>query len=1538
MNRNRGQVSALGALLLGIATALVAQDAAASVDLEGPVRYRIDGAQVTFQVGRIVNYNETTTGTLHLTLWLTVGADPNTSGHQAARISLAALDGVGRLDPGSRYQNVRLTTDYKEPPSGTYHVHVYVSEQPDLSTTLDVRTFKDTITVRNAVALEGTVAFRVAGETVALEVERIANHTASTTATLHLTLWMTEEADPHTAGHVAARVSLSRWDGVGRLDPGDQYTDVELVADFAAPPPGTYHVHLYLSAQPDLAASLSLITFTDTVTFAGDDHADDLANATTVSVPSRTPGRLEQAGDVDVFRVELSVAGKLRARTVGSTDTYGTLKNADGATVVGDDDSGSGSNFSIAADVQPGSWYVEVHGFDYRETGSYTLVLALDSAPDEPIAGSELGSRHLGDFNGDGRDDVLLRHTDGRWYYYPMRGRRVLAGQEGTANLTTDTAYRTAGIGDFNGDGRDDVLLRHAAGHWYYYAMDGRRHVPGQNGAANLTGNLDFEIAGVGDFNGDGRDDVLLRHADGSWHYYPMNGRQVVAGEQGTANLTTDLADRLVGIGDFNGDGRDDVLLRHADGRWHYYPMNGRSVAPGGGSVAMTQDLAYRVAGVGDFDGDGRADVLLRHLDGRWLYYPMDGRSVLTDRGQVSLTEELDYGVAGIGDLNGDGRDDVLLRHADGRWYYYPMNGRGFVPGRGSADLTQDLDWTMPSRGFPPSATQHVLSGTLSVAAGQVLDGDTNDPSDPVEDNSRSNPQPIPLPVAVAGHASAVDDAIDAYRVYLPATTRFSLAIADANASDLDLYLADASGNVVGLSAGIDNLEVIQTNRTGEHLVFVQAFSGSGNYSLVAAIVETASGAAGPSLPRVWSRDGEFVANELVALPHRDEKATAALPIKALAAAAEFGFEERFATPTGSVVLRADPGSAVGVAPPALRFASDDVQRRATTLLVRKRLLASGAFAHVQPNYVYRASAVPDDVFYSLQWHYAQINLPQAWDVTTGDDQIVTAVIDTGVVADHPDIQARLLRDGRGRVAGFDFISDPVSAADGDGIDGDPYDVGDREIIGQSSSFHGTHVAGTVGATTNNGSGVAGVTWRGKIMPIRVLGVGGGTSLDIAEGIRYAAGLSNASGRLPPRPANVINLSLGPDNEQCMPLPAVVDRTMRAALTAAVDAGATVVASAGNDDCHVPAPMSTVEGVISVGAVDHFGRAPYSNFGPTVDVVAPGGNALVDADGDGHGDGVWSVHADDSVTPLQHTFRQMQGTSMAAPHVAGVIGLMLAANPDLTPADINQLLAGTHPDPAAGPITEDWGRPGRDDEFGNGLINAHQAVRVAQAIRGGTTSPVDGPVLAVAPTRLYFGATANVLRARLSNAGTGTLTISRVTADQSWLSASFDDWPTLVVRVDRTGLDERTHVGHVGVESNGGNLTIPVTMQVQREVVAADVGTVYVLALDTGTHENRSQATTNVRLGYAFEFPPLASGQYFVAAGTDRDNDGYICDAGEACGMWPLLDSPATLDLDADRSIDFGVSIDLFARVTSQSAASTRTGKRGFRIGPVTAD
>jgi serine protease len=571
---------------------------------------------------------------------------------------------------------------------------------------------------------------------------------------------------------------------------------------------------------------------------------------------------------------------------------------------------------------------------------------------------------------------------------------------------------------------------------------------------------------------------------------------------------------------------------------------------------------------------------------------------------------------------------------------------------------------------------------------------------------------------------------------------------------------------------------------------------------------------------------------------------------------------------------------------------SEEDALRFDTLLALKTLRKRDDVSIADLNHVHQALFTPNDSFYSFQWHYPLINLPQAWNVTRGAADVIVAVVDTGVLLSHPDLAGQL-------VAGYDFISNPDNAVDGNGIDPNPDDPGD-DPDGSQDSFHGTHVAGTVAAATNNGLGVAGVAGDARVMPLRVLGPFGGTTFDIIQALRFAARLSNDSGTLPAAAADVINLSLGG---------AGFSTSAQNTYDAVRNEGVIVVAAAGNSSSSAPSYPAAYAGVNSVSAVDlQSDLARYSNFGSAVDVSAPGGDTGVDRNGDGFADGVLStLAAEQGGGALAYNYVFYQGTSMATPHVAGVAALMKAVAPTtLTPDSFDALLA-------SGAMTQDLGAAGRDDFFGHGLIDAAAAVAAAQDLENGIPPVVD-PVLVVSPQALNFGAVLAEIPMAVSNGGGGSLSISAINEDSGgWLSVVADS-------VDGAGL---------------GSYRVQVLMQVGVSG-DSDMGTQFVLLLDAVTGNRVAQlAVTPLNGAYAYAFSAVRTGEYTILAGSDLDNDSALCHVGESCGAYQTLDLMTPIPVSADVSgLDFVTTFQQSFGTTSLSRPAQRasTGDEPRRI------
>jgi len=328
---------------------------------------------------------------------------------------------------------------------------------------------------------------------------------------------------------------------------------------------------------------------------------------------------------------------------------------------------------------------------------------------------------------------------------------------------------------------------------------------------------------------------------------------------------------------------------------------------------------------------------------------------------------------------------------------------------------------------------------------------------------------------------------------------------------------------------------------------------------------------------------------------------------------------------------------------------------------------------YVEPNYVMTASYVPNDPYYSYQWHFPMIQMEQAWDVSTGLG-VTVAVVDTGVAYETyggfvraPDLTGTIF------VAGYDFVNNDAHPNDDEG--------------------HGTHVGGTIAQTTNNGMGVAGIAFNARIMPVKVLDYSGsGYDSWVADGIVWATDHG----------AVIINLSLGgPD----------YSRVLEDAVNYAYNHGVTVVAASGNDNAGSVSYPAAYSNAIAVGAVRYDEtRAYYSNYGSELDFVAPGGDVRVDQNGDGYGDGVLQ-QTFASGNPTSFAYYFYQGTSMAAPHVSGLAALLYATG-YTTPSQIRQRIIDG---------AKDLGPPGWDTQYGYGLIQAYNSLPLQITVTSSST-------------------------------------------------------------------------------------------------------------------------------------------------------------------------------------------------------------------------
>ena len=495
-----------------------------------------------------------------------------------------------------------------------------------------------------------------------------------------------------------------------------------------------------------------------------------------------------------------------------------------------------------------------------------------------------------------------------------------------------------------------------------------------------------------------------------------------------------------------------------------------------------------------------------------------------------------------------------------------------------------------------------------------------------------------------------------------------------------------------------------------------------------------------------------------------------------------------------------------------------------TTLV---RLRADPTVEYAEPDYRRRVHAVPNDpIFQSSQWHLkndpgtpSAIDAVGAWDVTQGADDLVVAVIDTGVRFDHPDLKRATV--GGRLLVGYDFISDVGRANDGNGRDADASDPGDS-CQDSDSSWHGTRVSGIVGALTDNATGVAGITWRGRILPVRGIGNCDGTDSDLIHAMLWSAGVP-VSG-VPPNltHAKVINMSFGSQGS----CPA----SWRDAISQVVARGTLLVVSAGNEGGPVNSPANC-PGVAGVAGIRHAGtKVGFSSLGREIALSAPGGNCVNQT-----GPCLYSIDTTTNAgttSPGANTYTDQNhfnvGTSFSAPIVAGIAALMAAVNARLDPAElIRRLQAGAEPFPrSSDPAVTDCHVPtGANDlqdsecncttaTCGAGMANARGAV--VEALRPVAVATASPSTAATGQTVSLDGSASAASTGRSIVAYAWTVVTSSgpapVIANANTPTASFTTTDTGALTLRLTVTDDQGAQDSADVSVNGTAPVVAVTV------------------------------------------------------------------------------------------------------------------------------
>lgn len=841
------------------------------------------------------------------------------------------------------------------------------------------------------------------------------------------------------------------------------------------------------------------------------------------------------------------------------------------------------------------------------------------------------------------------------------------------------------------------------------------------------------------------------------------------------------------------------------------------------------------------------------------------------------------------------------------------------------------------------------INGIITFASNLATDSDLNDKNSPYEDNSKFTlAQSIENITTIQGFVTkspiqelvestsdnsqsklkngrfyTSEDEFDYFKTELiegqiiqlqTVSSMYSKPLAPLS-GDLDLFLFDDNYNIVKSSTKLSEIDTITVPNSGSYFIAVQANQGASKYVLrlspgVSNLSSAHKTQNSPSKPSL-----DFVPNELI-VTFSDQPSTAShnnssANMRTTHAGKTRPTLARFSDTRASASSRTKHSNNTELA--SLNYKSYE---KFMTIQKLKSLQAQANVTSVSLNYRRYPLQTPSDTLYNKQWHYPAMQLPEAWDITTGtpeSGEVIVAVIDTGIYSSHPDLINKL-------VDGYDFISDPENASDNDSGDSDPNsDIDDNpeDIPDASSSpWHGTHVAGTIAAETNNNYGIAGVSWGAKIMPLRVLGKYDGTSYDIMQAVRFAAGLPNDSGTLPAKPADIINLSLG--SYEYVQEEEMLYSQLR-------DLGIIVVAAAGNDNSseyHYPASYNSV---ISVSAIDmNADPTEYSNYGSKIDIAAPGGDTFADTNQDGEVDGVLSTFVTDNNGLSNSDFEYLDGTSMASPHVAGMFALMKAVYPDLNASSAHRLLK-------AGMLTDDLGIPGRDDSYGYGSANALKAVQAAISLKNGANLPtISFDMKASRPFISLTGS--NVSEVIITNEGDKKAQVQSVVTSSDWLSTrriiNIDDKDdsylgrySIIADASELEFGNYQSIVSFNFSSDGTNESIPalnvyVSMNLSESGHTSKIAKMSVKLYQQGTFDLVKQTTTTedqnaIDGSLKFTLDKVRAGSYDLYASTDIDSDDEVCVNGEVCAKYRALANPEPIEISLDSATDIVINADI---------------------------